>query len=107
MAERWRIKKGDMVQVIAGGDKGKQGEIISVDRDRRRVTVKGVNLVTKHRKPSHMHAGGKEQMEASVHASNVMLLDKKENKPTRVGVKFTDEGKKVRVSKISGEVIGE
>lgn len=106
MAERWRIKKGDNVKVITGKDKGKTGEIIEVIRDRRRVVVKGVNMVTKHQKPNAMNAGGKVQKEASIHASNVMLLDPRDQKPTRVGVKFDKDGTKQRVAKKSSEVIG-
>ena len=106
MAERWRIKKGDKVVVIAGDDKGKTGEVLEVLRDRRRVVVKGINMVTKHQKPTAMNAGGKVQKEASIHASNVSLVDPKDSKPTRIGVTVSKEGKKVRVAKKSGEIIG-
>ncbi len=101
--EKWRIKKGDTVQLIAGKDKGKSGEILEVFRDTRRVKVKGLNLVTKHKRPSQMAAGGIERMEASIHASNVMVLDPKDQKPTRVGFLVEKDGSKVRVARRSGE----
>lgn len=102
--EKWRIKKGDTVQVIAGKDKGTKGEILSVDREERRVIVKGVNVVTKHQKPSMSTPGGLIKKEKSIHASNVMIVDSTDDKPTRVGMKMVD-GKKVRVSKRTGSVI--
>ena len=101
---KWRIKKGDMVQVISGKDKGVKGEVLSVLRDERRVVVKGVNVCTKHQKPSMASAGGLIKKEMSIHASNVMLIDSSDDKPTRVGMKIVD-GKKVRVSKRTGTVI--
>ncbi|MDR1375717.1 MAG: 50S ribosomal protein L24 [Holosporaceae bacterium] len=102
---RWRIKKGDAVQVIAGKDRGVRGEILSVLREERRVIVKGVNLCVKHQKPSVNSPGGIVKVERSIHASNVMLLDSSDDKPTRVGVKIENE-KKVRVSRRTGSVIG-
>ena len=102
--DKWRIKKGDLVQVIAGKDKGVKGEILRVLRDERRVVVKGVNVCTKHQKPSANNPGGIVKMEQSIHASNVMLIDSSNDKPTRVGMKIVD-GKKVRVSKRTGSVL--
>ncbi len=102
--EKWRIKKGDMVQVITGKDKGAKGEILSVEREEKRVIVKGVNVVTRHQKPSMNNPGGLIKKEKSIHASNVMLVDSSDDKPTRVGMKMAD-GKKVRVSKRTGSVI--
>lgn len=102
--EKWRIKKGDMVQVIAGKDKGVKGEILRVLRDERRVVVKGVNVCTKHQKPSMTNPGGLIKEERSIHASNVMLVDPSNDKPTRVGMKIVD-GKKVRVAKRTGSVL--
>ncbi|MDR0968166.1 MAG: 50S ribosomal protein L24 [Holosporaceae bacterium] len=102
--ERWRIKKGDTVQVITGKDKGARGEILQVLRDERRVVVKGVNVCTKHQKPSMSNAGGLIKMEKSIHASNVMLIDPTDDKPVRVGMKVID-GKKTRVSKRAGAAI--
>lgn len=102
--ERWRLKSGDNVIVIAGKDKGVKGHITRVLRDERKVVVEGVNLCTKHRKPSMNNAGGIEKFEKPIHASNVMLLDPTNGMPTRVGIKFVD-GKKVRFSKRTGAII--
>ena len=113
-----RIKKGDLVQVITGakqergGDRGKQGKVIEVLRERNRVVVEGVNFVTKHVRVGQTQRGSKtggiEQHEAPIHVSNVALVDPKTKKPTRVGFKVVGEGenaKKVRVAKRSGEQI--
>ncbi len=105
MAEAMKIKKGDKVVVISGRSKGASGEVLSVSRETSRVTVSGANKVTKHVKPTRAAAGGIEQREAPLHVSNVMLADPKDGKPTRVGVKFLVDGRKVRVAKRSGEVI--
>ncbi|MDR3179717.1 MAG: 50S ribosomal protein L24 [Holosporaceae bacterium] len=102
--DKWRIKKGDTVQVIAGEDKGAKGEILCVLRKERRVVVKGVNVCVKHRKPSAERPGGLEKIEKSIHASNVMLVDSSDDRPTRVGMKVVD-GKKVRFSKRTGSLI--
>ena len=102
--ERWRLKKGDNVMVIAGKDKGKKGHITRVIRDERRVVVEGVNVCTKHVKPSANGAGGIEKHEMPIHASNGMLLDPTTDTATKVGVKFVD-GKKVRFSKRTGAII--
>jgi len=102
--DKWRIKKGDMVQVITGKDKGVKGEILRVIRDERRVVVRGVNVCTRHRKPSMSSPGGLIKEEKSIHASNVMLIDSSDDKPARIGMKMVD-GKKVRVSKRTGSVI--
>jgi large subunit ribosomal protein L24 len=97
------VKKGDKVVVISGKDKGKQGIILSAFPKQNRVLVEGVNIVKKHSKPSQFNPqGGIISREAAIHASNVMPLDPKSGKPTRVGYKIED-GKKVRVAKISGE----
>lgn len=102
--ERWRLKSGDTVIVIAGKDKGTKGKITKVLRDDRKVIVEGVNICTKHNKPSMNDAGGIVKFEKPVHASNVMLLDPTNDMPTRVGVKVVD-GKKVRFSKRTGAII--
>ena len=97
------VKKGDKVVVISGKDKGKQGTILEAYPKKDRVIVEGVNIVKKHSKPSQMNPqGGIISREAAIHASNVMPLDPKSGKPTRVGYKV-ENGKKVRVAKISGE----
>lgn len=99
-----KIKKGDNVIVIAGKDKGKQGEVIKVLVEKNKLVIAGVNVVKKHMKPSQTSEGGIVEKELSIDASNVALLDPKENKPTRVGVKVED-GKKIRYAKLSGENI--
>ena len=105
MAVKFKIKKGDKVVVLTGKDKGKSGEVKHIDTAKARVTVAGVNLLTKHRKPSQTTgAGGKEQIETSLHISNVALADPKSGKPTRVGYKTVGD-KKVRVAKRSGEQV--
>lgn len=103
MSERWRIKKGDKVMVMAGKDKGKIGDISKVLRDDRKVVVSGINILVKHKKPSMSGPGGIEKKEHPIHASNVMLVDS-DNIPTRVKMEFVD-GKKVRISKRSKNVI--
>lgn len=98
-----KIKKGDMVKVIAGKDKGKEGKVIAVYAKNNTLLVEGINMVTKHAKPSMANQqGGILQQEAPIDASNVMLLVN--GKATRVGFK-TEDGKKVRVAKATGEVI--
>ena len=98
-----KIKKGDTVKVIAGKDKDKEGKVLSVDQKNARVVVEGVNMVTKHTKPSATNqAGGIIQQEAAIDVSNVMYIHK--GKATRVGIKM-DGDKKVRFAKSSGEVI--
>ncbi|MDR0406920.1 MAG: 50S ribosomal protein L24 [Holosporales bacterium] len=104
MAERWRIKKGDHVQVISGKEKGRRGDVLRVFRETRRVLVSGVMMKTRHRKPSQKEPGGIVKEEASIHASNVMLIDPKSDHPTRVGIKI-ENGKKVRIAKRSGAVL--
>lgn len=100
------VKKGDTVVVITGKDKGKKGKVLQVLTKKNRVIVEGVSMVTKHQKPTQqMQQGGRIEQEAAIDASNVMVWDKKANKGVRVGYKFLDNGKKVRVSKKTGEVI--
>ncbi len=101
-----KIRKGDLVQVITGKYKGKQGKVLAVQRDRNRVVVSKVNVVKKHKKSTgkEKDAGGIVEMEAPIDASNVMIIDPKNNKPTRVGYKII-KGNKVRVAKKSGVVL--
>ncbi len=100
-----RIKKGDNVIVIAGGNKGKQGKVLTVIPEKDRVIVEGVAMVSKHTKPNAKNPqGGIIKQEAAIHVSNVALLDPKSGKATRVGFEVKD-GKKVRVAKKSGEEI--
>ena len=100
------IRKGDKVKVIAGDDKGKEGVVQEVLVEKRRVVVEGINMVTKHEKPSAgKPEGGIKKTEAAIHISNVMLLDPASGKPTRVGRKANDKGKLQRFSKKTGELI--
>ena len=99
-----KIKVGDTVKVIAGKDKGHEGEVLKIDHKNGRVIVKGVNMITKHNKQSAQNPnGGIVNMEGSIDISNVMYV--KDGKATRVGFEVKD-GKKVRVAKIDGSVIG-
>lgn len=99
------IKKGDIVKVIAGSSKGKEGKVLSVEADKNRAIVEGVNEVSRHTKPNTANPqGGIVKKEAPIHLSNLMLIDPKSGEPTRVGRK-EEEGKIVRYSKKSGEVI--
>ena len=98
-----KIKKGDTVKVIAGKDNGKEGKVVSVDQKSGKVVVEGVNMITKHAKPSAANPnGGIVQKEAPIDGSNVMLVYN--GKATRVGFDVKD-GKKVRVAKATGEII--
>lgn len=105
MIQKFRIKKGDTVCVIAGKDKGKSGQVLKMLRERNRVIVQGVNLIKKHQKQTMTQEGGIIQKEASLHISNVAHIDPKSKKPTRVGYKTLTDGRKVRVAKRSGETI--
>lgn len=99
------IKKGDLVYVLAGKDKGKTGKVLSVLVAANRAIVEGINVVSKNVKPSAKNPqGGIVKMEAPIHVSNLNLVDPKSGMPTRIGIKVVD-GKKVRVAKKSGEVI--
>jgi len=103
--KKFKIKTGDEVMVLAGKDKGMSGKVLKIIKDKDRVIVEGVNIIKKHVKPSTENPqGGIEEREAPIHISNVALIDPKSGKPTRVGYEIRD-GKKVRVSKKSNEVI--
>ena len=91
--------------MLTGKDKGAKGEVLKTFPSASRVLVQGVNMVTRHNKPSQISAGGIEKVEKSVHISNVALVDPKEDKPTRVGYKLLKDGKKVRVARRSGETV--
>ena len=100
-----KIKTGDTVKIIAGEEKGKEGKVLRVDREKNRAIVEGLNLVKKHTKPNAQNPqGGIVEKEASIHISNLSLIDPKTKKATRVGFEVKD-GKKVRVSKKSNVVI--
>ncbi|MGO1078219.1 50S ribosomal protein L24 [Inquilinus sp. CA228] len=100
-----KIKKGDQVVVLAGRDKGKKGEVIEVRPADDRIVVRGVNIVKRHTRQSAKTQGGIVEQEAALHVSNVAHADPKSGKPTRVGFKTLEDGRKVRVAKASGEVI--
>lgn len=104
-----KIKKGDQVVVISGKDKGSKGEVTKVikndDPNKTRVMVQGVNVVTKHQKPTQVSPGGVQKVERSIHISNVALADPKGGAATRVGYKMLKDGKKVRVARKSGETV--
>lgn len=100
------VKKGDTVVVITGKDKGKKGTVLEVNIKKSRVLVEGINMVTKHSKPSQQNPqGGIMHKEAFIDVSNVMLFDAKAGKGTRVGYTVLENGQKVRVSKKTGEQI--
>ncbi len=103
MEKRLKIKSGDIVKVISGGSRGKQGTVISVDRSKDRVVVEGVNIVTKHVKPNASNPqGGVVKVEAGIHISNLMVVDAAGN-ATRVGRRRNDDGKLTRYSKKTNE----
>ena len=100
-----KIKRGDTVQVISGKEKGKRGEVERVIPKENRVVVGGVNVRTRHARPSQTNQQGLYTFEAPIHVSNVMVVDPSSGEPTRVGHRFTESGEKLRVSKKSGEDI--
>lgn len=97
--KKLHVKKGDLVKVIAGDDKGKTGRVLKVLRKKNRVIVEGVNIVFKHRKPRQQGQSGIIETEAPIHISNVLPICPETGKPTRVGRVKNDEGKLVRYSK--------
>jgi len=100
-----KIKKGDKVVVIAGRDKGKSGEVLRVNPDEGRAVVDGVNMVKRHQKQTKDREAGIVNKAAAIDLSNLAVADPKDGKPTRVGFKTLDDGRKVRVAKRSGELI--
>lgn len=103
---KFHIKKGDKVQVLAGENKGKTGAVVKMLPDTNKAIVEGVNIVKKHQKPSATNPqGGIVEQEAPIHLSNLMLIDPSTNEPTRVGRKLDDNGKLVRYSKKTQEII--
>jgi large subunit ribosomal protein L24 len=105
MANKVKIRKGDRVKVIAGRSKGKIGDVLRVLAADQRVVVSGVNVIKRHTKPSRAESGGIIEREAAIHISNVALMDPKEDKPTKIGFKFLEDGRKVRFARASGETI--
>jgi large subunit ribosomal protein L24 len=104
-AKKLRIRKGDRVVVTTGRDRGREGEVLRVLPKEDRLIVQGVNVVKRHQRPSAGHPGGIVAKEASIHISNVAHIDPDGGRPTRVGYKILDDGRKVRFAKRSGEVI--
>jgi len=100
-----KIKKGDQVQVLTGSDKGKRGEVLRVMPGAGKAVVQGVRVVTRHQRPTQFDQGGIVNKEAAIELSNLAIIDPKDDKPTRVGFKTLEDGRKVRIAKRSGEVI--
>ena len=100
-----KIRKGDKVVVLTGRDRGRTGEVIEVRPDQDRALVRGVNMVKRHQRQTMNQEGGIISKEAPVHLSNLAYADPKDGKPTRVGFKVLDDGRKVRFAKRSGELI--
>ena len=102
-----KIKKGDNVEVVSGKDAGKRGRVLRVDRDRDRVVIEGVAMIKRHTRPNPQKKiqGGIVEREAAIHVSNVMVISPDSGRPTRVGYKILDDGRKVRVSKVDGAIL--
>ena len=100
-----KIRKGDKVVVLSGKDKGRSGEVLSVQPKEDTAIVRGINIVVRHQRQTQAQEGGLIRKEAPIHLSNIALADPKDGKPTRVGFKFEKDGKKVRFAKRSGETI--
>ena len=101
-----RIRKGDTVVVISGASKGRRGEVLRMVPKADRAVVQGVAMATRHIKPRGMQEpGGIREQEAAIHVSNLMLVDPRSEKPTKVGFRILDDKRKVRVAKATGEVI--
>ncbi len=105
MAKKFKIRKGDRVIVVTGKERGKTGEVLRVLRKDDRVLVQGVNMIRRHMRPSPASPGGIIEREATLHISNVALIDPKTQEATRVGYRVLDDGRKVRFAKRSGEII--
>ena len=102
---KWKIKKGDNVVVISGRDKGKSGEVLRVLPADRRLIVQGIHIARRHTKPRMGDPGGIVDKELTIDVSNVAHIDPQSGKPTRVGYKILDDGRKVRFARRSGEVL--
>ena len=109
-----KVRRGDTVQVIAGKDSGKQGRVLRVDPKKNKVFVEGLNIIKRHQRPRSLKdtqrggkVGGVIEKEGPIHISNVMLVDPCDNKPTRVRIERTDEGRRERVSVLSGQKLTE
>ena len=100
-----KIKKGDTVVVLTGRDEGRSGEVIQVMPKESKALVRGVNLVKRHQRQTQNEEGGIISKEAAIHLSNIAIADPKDGKPTRVGFRILDDGRKVRFAKRSGDLI--
>src|SRR6202162_3825225 len=101
-----RVRKGDTVVVVAGKERGKRGKVLRVIPAKGRVLIEHVNMIKKHQRPTQkLRQGGIIERAASIHLSNVMLVERQTHKPTRVGVRSLTDGKKARVARKSGEFI--
>jgi large subunit ribosomal protein L24 len=100
-----KIRKGDKVVVLAGKDKGRTGEVRKVMPKENKAVVSGINMIVRHQKQTQSEQGGLIRKEAPIHISNLAIADPKDGKPTRVGFRIQEDGKKVRVAKRSGEII--
>ena len=102
---KWKLKKGDFVEVISGKEKGKRGKVIKLDKTKDRVFVEQINIIKKHVKAKEGRPREIVEKEAGIHVSNVMIVDPETEKPSRVGFKFLEDGSKVRIAKRSGEML--
>ena len=100
-----KIRKGDRVMVLSGREKGRTGEVFEVRPDESRALVRGINMVKRHQRQTAAQEGGIISKEAPIHLSNLAYADPKDGKPTRVGFKILDDGRKVRFAKRSGDLI--
>ncbi|KMO37139.1 50S ribosomal protein L24 [Methylobacterium variabile] len=100
-----KVKKGDKVVVLTGRDKGRTGEVIQVMPKEDRALVRGINLVKRHQRQTQTSEGGIISKEAAIHLSNLAVADPKDGKPTRVGFRILEDGRKVRFAKRSGDLI--
>lgn len=105
--DKLKIKKGDMVEVIAGKERSRRGRVLRIDRQRGRVVVEGVNMIKRHTRPnpSRNVKGGIVEREAPMHLSNVMVVSPESGKRTRVGTKVLEDGRKVRVARVDGAIL--
>jgi large subunit ribosomal protein L24 len=105
MPTKFKIRRGDRVIVLTGREKGKTGEVVRVLRAQNRAVVQGLNMVRRHTRPRPGEPGGIVEKEAAIHLSNLAHVDPGTQRPTRIGYKFLEDGRKVRYAKRSGEVI--
>lgn len=105
MAGKFRIRRGDEVVVRTGRDRGRTGEVIRVDREHARVVVRGVNIARRHMRPSPANPGGIVERELPIHVSNVALRDPSDGRPSKVGYRRMEDGRKVRIAKRSGDLL--